>query len=63
VRVNSILITAADTATMRSVLPNLAPGALTAPASIAKLVAFLVSDDARDVTGATIPLFGRAAGC
>jgi NAD(P)-dependent dehydrogenase (short-subunit alcohol dehydrogenase family) len=60
VRVNSILITAADTAGMRSMLPNLAPGMWTAPASIAKLVAFLVSDDARDVTGATIPLFGRA---
>lgn len=47
---------------IRSMLPNLAPGTWSAPASIAKLVAFLVSDDARDITGATIPLFGRAAG-
>src|SRR5512140_2725534 len=40
VRVNSILITAADMPSIRSMLPNLAPGTWSAPASIAKLVAF-----------------------
>jgi NAD(P)-dependent dehydrogenase (short-subunit alcohol dehydrogenase family) len=59
VRVNSILITVPDAPETQTALRGLGPRSWCCPDDVAKLVAFLLSDDARAVTGATIPMFGR----
>jgi len=59
VRVNSVLITALDTPVSRDGLPNFDYRPWVRPESVAKVIGFLVSDDACDVTGATLPVYGK----
>ena len=40
-------------------MPNADPLKWVPPESIARVIAFLLSDDARDVSGAEIPIYGR----
>jgi NAD(P)-dependent dehydrogenase (short-subunit alcohol dehydrogenase family) len=59
VRVNSVLITALDTPVSRDGLPNFDYRSWVKPESVAKVIGFLMSDDAGDVTGATLPVYGK----
>lgn len=60
VRVNAILPSTMDTAANRAAMPSADPTRWVATASAAAVIAFLFSDDARDVSGAAIPVYGRA---
>jgi NAD(P)-dependent dehydrogenase (short-subunit alcohol dehydrogenase family) len=60
VRVNAILPSTLDTPANRASMPNDDPSRWVSLSSAASVVAFLLSDDARDVSGAAIPLYGRA---
>ena len=60
VRINAILPSALDTAANRKSMPNADFTKWVTPASAAAVIAFLLSDDARDVSGAALPLYGRA---
>ncbi len=60
VRVNAVLPSTMDTPANRAAMPDADPSAWVTLASAAGLVAFLLSDDARDVSGAAVPLYGRA---
>jgi NAD(P)-dependent dehydrogenase (short-subunit alcohol dehydrogenase family) len=56
IRVNAILPTTLDTPANRKEMPNTDPSAFVQPAAAAAVIAFLISDDARAVTGASVPL-------
>jgi NAD(P)-dependent dehydrogenase (short-subunit alcohol dehydrogenase family) len=60
VRVNAIMPSALDTGANRRSMPNADFTKWVAPDSAAAVIAFLLSDDARDVSGAAIPVYGRA---
>jgi NAD(P)-dependent dehydrogenase (short-subunit alcohol dehydrogenase family) len=60
VRVNAILPSTMDTAANRAAMPNADPTAWVSLASAAGVIAFLLSDAARDISGAALPLYGRA---
>ena len=60
VRVNAVLPSVIDTAANRKAMPDVDPGKWVSPEALAKVIAFLLSDDARDVSGAAIPVYGRA---
>lgn len=60
VRVNAILPSTLDTAANRRAMPDVDPGRWVSTESAAGVIAFLLSDDARDVSGAAIPVYGRA---
>lgn len=60
VRVNAILPSTMDTPANRHAMPGADPARWVPTSSAAALVAFLLSDDARDVSGAAIPIYGRA---
>ena len=60
VRLNAILPSTLDTRANRRAMPNADPSKWVALESAAGVVAFLLSDDARDVSGATIPVYGRS---
>jgi NAD(P)-dependent dehydrogenase (short-subunit alcohol dehydrogenase family) len=60
VRVNAILPSTMDTPANRAAMPKVDPTRWVSLASAAGLVAFLLSDGARDVSGAAIPVYGRA---
>lgn len=57
VRVNAILTGVLDAPAARLELPGCEPAGWPSPAAIARTVAFLVSDDAAEVTGAVIPMY------
>jgi NAD(P)-dependent dehydrogenase (short-subunit alcohol dehydrogenase family) len=59
VRVNAILPSTMDTKANRAAMPDADPSKWVALSSAAAVIAFLFSDDARDVTGAAIPVYGR----
>jgi NAD(P)-dependent dehydrogenase (short-subunit alcohol dehydrogenase family) len=59
VRVNAILMTDHDGLEARTAMPGFDPSSWVSPDAVARAVGFLVSDDAREVTGAMIPLYGR----
>jgi NAD(P)-dependent dehydrogenase (short-subunit alcohol dehydrogenase family) len=59
VRVNAVLPSTLDTPANRAGMPDADPGAWVSLESAAGVIAFLLSDDARDITGAAIPLYGR----
>lgn len=59
VRVNTILLTDHDGPEARAALPTFDPSRWVSPDAVAKTVAFLVSDEAREITGATLPMYGR----
>jgi NAD(P)-dependent dehydrogenase (short-subunit alcohol dehydrogenase family) len=60
VRLNAILPSTLDTAANRAAMPKADPARWVSLASAAGVVAFLLSEDARDVSGAALPVYGRA---
>jgi NAD(P)-dependent dehydrogenase (short-subunit alcohol dehydrogenase family) len=60
VRINAILPSTLDTPANRRAMPKVDPATWVSLESASAVIAFLLSDDARDVSGAAIPLYGRA---
>jgi NAD(P)-dependent dehydrogenase (short-subunit alcohol dehydrogenase family) len=60
VRVNCILPSIIDTSANRAALPNAAHERWPKPAELAGVLSFLVSDQAALISGAAIPVYGRA---
>jgi NAD(P)-dependent dehydrogenase (short-subunit alcohol dehydrogenase family) len=60
VRINAVLPSTMDTPANRAAMPDANFSSWVTTASAAGVVAFLLSDDARDVSGAALPLYGRA---
>ena len=60
VRVNCIMPSIIDTPANRSALPNAKHHRWPKPPELAAVLAFLVSDDAVLISGAAIPVYGRA---
>ena len=57
---NAVLPSTIDTPANRKAMPNADFSKWVAPESIAKLILWLASDEAADVSGAVIPIYGRA---
>lgn len=60
VRVNAVLPSVIDTPTNRLSMPHADPQAWVSPQSLAGVILFLLSDWSRDITGASIPVYGRS---
>ncbi len=60
VRVNAILPSTMDTRANRAAMPDSDPLRWVSLASAAGVIAFLLSDEARDISGAAIPVYGRS---
>lgn len=60
VRVNAVLPSTMDTPANRAAMPKADPSRWVSLESAAGVVAFLLSDSARDVSGAAVPLYGRS---
>ena len=60
VRLNAILPSTLDTPANRAAMPKADPARWVSLTSAAGVVAFLLSEDARDVSGAALPVYGRA---
>lgn len=60
VRVNAILPSTLDTPANRAAMPDADAAKWVTLESAAGVVAFLLSDDGRDVRGAALPVYGRA---
>lgn len=60
VRINAILPSTMDTPANRASMPSADPSKWVALDSASAVIAFLLSDGARDVSGAAIPVYGRA---
>jgi NAD(P)-dependent dehydrogenase (short-subunit alcohol dehydrogenase family) len=60
VRVNAVLPSTLDTPANRAAMPKVDPARWVSTDSCAEVVAFLLSDEARDVSGAHLPVYGRA---
>jgi NAD(P)-dependent dehydrogenase (short-subunit alcohol dehydrogenase family) len=61
VRVNAVLPSTLDTPANRRAMPQADPSSWVPLSSAAGVVAFLLSEEARDVSGAALPLYGRVA--
>jgi NAD(P)-dependent dehydrogenase (short-subunit alcohol dehydrogenase family) len=59
VRINAILPSTMDTAANRASMPDADPKKWVALSSAAAVIAFLFSDDSRDVSGVALPVYGR----
>jgi NAD(P)-dependent dehydrogenase (short-subunit alcohol dehydrogenase family) len=59
VRVNAVLPSILDTPQNRADMPKADPSLWVKPEDLAKVILFLASDDAREVTGALLPVTGR----
>ena len=60
VRANAILPSVIDTPANRAAQPDADPSKWVDPRAIAKTVRFLVSDESETVSGAAVPVYGRA---
>jgi NAD(P)-dependent dehydrogenase (short-subunit alcohol dehydrogenase family) len=60
VRINAVLPSTMDTPANRAAMPKADPTKWVSLPSAAGLVAFLLGDGARDVSGAAVPLYGRS---
>lgn len=60
VTVNSVVPSVIDTPANRVAQPDADPGRWVRPAEIGEAIAFLLSDGAAAVTGAAVPVYGRA---
>ena len=60
VRCNAILPSVIDTPANRSAMPDADHSKWVPPAEIARVVRFLVSDESAPVSGAAVPVYGRA---
>ena len=60
VRVNAVLPSTIDTPATRAAMPGVDPASWVTLQSAAGVVAFLLGDESRDVSGAAVPLYGRA---
>lgn len=60
VRANAILPSIVDTPANREAMPDAETSKWVAPAEIARVVRFLVSDDSAVTSGAAVPVYGRA---
>ncbi|MAS06727.1 MAG: 3-oxoacyl-ACP reductase [Ahrensia sp.] len=58
INVNSVLPSIIDTPENRSAMPKADPGKWVKPESLAGVIAFLCSDDAKDIHGALVPVTG-----
>ena len=59
VRVNAVLPSIIDTHANRQAMPKADHSTWVSPTSLANVIRFLLSDDARDISGAAIPVYGR----
>ena len=59
-RCNAILPSVIDTAANRAATPNADFGKWVQPAEIAGVIEFLLSDDSAPISGAAVPVYGRA---
>jgi NAD(P)-dependent dehydrogenase (short-subunit alcohol dehydrogenase family) len=59
VRVNAVMPSIIDTPANRASMPNADFSRWVAPEALADAITFLLSDDARAVTGALMPVLGR----
>ena len=57
---NVVLPSVIDTPANRAAMPSADPSKWVSPDSIARLLVWLASDEARDVSGAAIPIYGKA---
>jgi NAD(P)-dependent dehydrogenase (short-subunit alcohol dehydrogenase family) len=60
VRVNAILPSTIDTPANRKAMPDVDPSRWVSIPSLAGVIAFLLAEESRDVSGAAIPVYGRA---
>lgn len=60
ITVNAVLPSTLDTPQNRQAMPDADFSKWVAPESLAGVIAFLASDAARDISGAAIPVYGRA---
>jgi len=60
VRINAVLPSTIDTPANRAAMPKADPARWVAPESLSRVIAFLLSDDARDISGAALPVYGRS---
>ena len=56
----AVLPSIIDTPSNRKAMPTANPDGWVTPGSLAGVIGFLLSDLARDVSGATIPVYGKA---
>jgi NAD(P)-dependent dehydrogenase (short-subunit alcohol dehydrogenase family) len=60
INVNAVLPSVIDTPQNRQAMPEADPRTWVTPESIAEVILFLASPAARDISGASIPVYGRA---
>jgi NAD(P)-dependent dehydrogenase (short-subunit alcohol dehydrogenase family) len=60
VRINAILPSTMDTPANRRAMPDADPAKWVPLESASAVIAFLLSEDSRDVSGAALPVYGRS---
>lgn len=60
IRVNAVLPGTIDTPANRSAMPRADTTGWVSPESLSKVIGFLLSDASRDISGAAVPVYGRA---